>query len=293
MILDGKEIANELSEQVRNDIVKVRSEHGLVPTLAVILVGDDPASQVYVSHKKKQCHTVGMNSLELKLSASVTQEELLEKIQKLNNDEDVNGILVQLPLPDHIDKLAVINAIDPAKDVDGFHPHNVGLLSFGEPVIVPCTPMGCLIMIKRALGDDLTGKLAIMVGHSNIVGKPMATLLLKEQCTVLVAHEFTQDLPDLVKQGDIVVVATGVPKLVKAEWIKPGATVIDVGITRVTDQDSGKSMLVGDVDFDAAKDVAGAITPVPGGVGPMTIACLLKNTLQATCNQHNVSSELG
>ncbi len=288
MILDGKEIANEICDDVANEIVRIRSEHSLVPTLAVILVGDDAASQVYVSHKKKQCQKVGMNSLELKLAASITQEELLEKIQKLNQDEDVNGILVQLPLPEHIDKLAVINAIDPTKDVDGFHPHNVGLLSFGEPVIVPCTPMGCLILIKRALGDDLTGKLAIMVGHSNIVGKPMATLLLKEQCTVLVAHEFTQDLPDLVKLGDIVVVATGVPKLVKANWVKPGATVIDVGITRVIDQDTGKSMLVGDVDFEAVQDVAEAITPVPGGVGPMTIACLLQNTLQATCNQHNV-----
>ena len=229
-----------------------------------------------------------MNSLELKLSAEISQVDLLEKIEKLNDDKDVNGILVQLPLPEHIDKLAVINAIDPDKDVDGFHPRNVGLLSFGEPAIVPCTPKGCLELIKRAQGDDLRGKLAIMVGHSNIVGKPMATLLMREWCTVLVAHEATENLPDLVRQGDIVVVATGVPHLVKADWIKPGATVIDVGITRVTDQDTGKSKLVGDVDFDSVQSVAGAITPVPGGVGPMTIACLMSNTLQATYAQHGI-----
>lgn len=292
MILDGKQIAKELCEDVSEQIAQLKKDHNMVPTLAVILVGDDPASHIYVSNKKKQCLAVGMNSLELKLSAEVTQEDLLEKIEKLNRDDDVNGILVQLPLPPHIDKLAVINAIAPAKDVDGFHPHNVGLLSFGEPAIVPCTPQGCLLLIKRALGDDLKGKLAIMVGHSNIVGKPMATLLMREWCTVLVAHEETRDLPDLVRQGDIVVVATGVPHLVKADWIKPGATVIDVGITRVTDQDTGKSQLVGDVDFDSAKDVAAAITPVPGGVGPMTIACLMSNTVQAACAQRGIAHTL-
>lgn len=288
MILDGKQIADDVCREVGEKIAALNSEHGLVPTLAVILVGDDPASHIYVGNKKKKCHEVGMNSLELKLSAEVSQEDVLEKIEKLNADKDVNGILVQLPLPDHIDKLAVINAIDPRKDVDGFHPHNVGLLSFGEPAIVPCTPKGCLELIKRAVGDDLRGKLAIMVGHSNIVGKPMATLLMREWCTVLVAHEATENLPELVRQGDIVVVATGVPHLVKADWIKPGATVIDVGITRVTDQETGKSHLVGDVDFDSVQSVAGAITPVPGGVGPMTIACLMSNTLQATYAQHGV-----
>lgn len=289
MILDGKQIAKELCDEVAAEISRLKSEHDLVPTLAVILVGDDPASHIYVTNKKKQCNAIGMNSLELKLSETISQQDLLEKIAKLNLDEDVNGILVQLPLPEHIDKLAVINAIAPEKDVDGFHPHNVGLLSFGEPAIVPCTPLGCLLLIKHALGDNLSGKLAVMVGHSNIVGKPMATLLLKEECTVTIAHEFTRDLPDLVRQGDIVVVATGVPHLVKADWLKPGATVIDVGITRVANQETGKNTLVGDVDFDAAKDVAAAITPVPGGVGPMTIACLMRNTVQSTCDQRGIS----
>jgi len=285
-IIDGKAFSANLRGEIARKVEILKRDHALTPGLAVVLVGEDPASQVYVRSKGKQTAEAGMNSYEHKLEASTGQDELLGLIDRLNNDPDVHGILVQLPLPDHIDEEAVINSISVDKDVDGFHLSNVGRLSIGAEGIVPCTPLGSLMMLKDHLGD-LSGMKAIVVGRSNIVGKPMAALLLKESCTVTIAHSRTRDLPGECQQADILVAAVGRPEMVKGDWIKPGATVIDVGINRIEKEDGG-TRLVGDVEFDSAVSVAGAITPVPGGVGPMTIACLLHNTLQQACRLNNV-----
>ena len=285
-IIDGKAFSANLREEIARKVETLKADHALTPGLAVVLVGEDPASQVYVRSKGKQTLEAGMNSYEHKLDASTGQDELLSLIDQLNNDPDVHGILVQLPLPDHIDEESVINAISVDKDVDGFHLSNVGRLSIGAEGIVPCTPLGSLMMLKDHLGD-LSGLKAIVVGRSNIVGKPMASLLLQESCTVTIAHSRTRDLPGECRQADIVVAAVGRPEMVKGDWIKPGATVIDVGINRIEKEDGG-TRLVGDVEFDSAAEVAGAITPVPGGVGPMTIACLLHNTLQQACRLNGI-----
>lgn len=285
-IIDGKAFASTLRESVAQYTSLIKQNHGVTPGLAVVLVGDDPASQVYVRSKGKQTLEVGMNSYEHKLPADTTEAELLELIHQLNSDPAVHGILVQLPLPEHLDEALVINAIDPAKDVDGFHINNVGLLATGQQSMVPCTPLGCLMMLRECRGN-LSGLDAVVIGRSNIVGKPMAQLLLRESCTVTVVHSRTRNLPEVVSRADIVVAAVGRPLFVQGEWIKPGATVIDVGINRIEKED-GTTRLVGDVDFDSAKDIAGAITPVPGGVGPMTIACLLANTLTACCRTHSL-----
>lgn len=284
--IDGKAYAVKLRARVATRVAKLVSSKNITPGLAVVLVGEDPASQVYVRNKGKQTLEAGMHSFEHKLPATTGQAELLALVQQLNQDPKVNGILVQLPLPKQIDEKAVLDTIDPAKDVDGFHLSNVGKLWVGEKSLVPCTPKGCIMLLKDQLGD-LSGKTAVVLGRSNIVGKPMAALLLAESCTVTIAHSRTKDLPALCKQADILVAAVGRPLMVKGDWIKPGATVIDVGINRI-DGEAGKTKLVGDVDFDSAQGVAGAITPVPGGVGPMTIACLLDNTFEASCRQHGL-----
>ena len=279
-LIDGKAFAANLRARIATAVAAMKVQ-GITPGLAVVLVGEDPASQVYVRSKGRMTREVGMNSYEHRLPAETPQADLLALIDRLNADASVNGILVQLPLPRHMDEAAVINAIDPAKDVDGFHILNVGRLATGQKAMVPCTPLGCLMLLRDHLGS-LAGKNALVIGRSNIVGKPMAQLLLRYSATVTVAHSRTTNLPDLCRQADIVVAAVGRAQFVKADWIKPGATVIDVGINR---NDDG---LVGDVDFDAASQVAGAITPVPGGVGPMTIACLLANTLTATARVHGL-----
>jgi methylenetetrahydrofolate dehydrogenase (NADP+)/methenyltetrahydrofolate cyclohydrolase len=278
-VIDGKAFAASLRQQVAAGVAEVK-KHGLTPGLAVVLVGDDAASHVYVANKKKACAETGIASFETLFPASISQAELLAEIARLNGDEAVHGILVQLPLPAHIDAQAVINAIDPAKDVDGFHVVNAGKLAVGQDGLVPCTPLGTLLLLKDQLGS-LAGKHAVIIGRSNIVGKPMAQLLLRESCTVTVCHSKTTDLAAEVARGDIVVAAIGKPEFVKGAWLKPGAVVMDVGINRI--ERDGKPKLVGDVDFASASLVAGAITPVPGGIGPMTIACLLRNTLQAAC----------
>ncbi len=280
LIIDGKAIAAEVRGDVARGVAELKGRHGIVPGLAVVLVGEDPASQVYVRNKGRQTTEAGMNSIEHKLPAETSEAELLELVKSLNEDAAVHGILVQLPLPNHIDEKRVLETIDPIKDVDGFHPVNVGRLSAGEDALVPCTPAGSIILLK-SVKPDLTGLEAVIIGRSNIVGKPMMQLLLRENCTVTVAHSRTRDLPEVVRRADIVVAAVGRPEMVRGDWIKPGAIVIDVGINRVPGAEAGKTRLVGDVAFDEARAVAGAITPVPGGVGPMTIACLLKNTLQA------------
>jgi methylenetetrahydrofolate dehydrogenase (NADP+)/methenyltetrahydrofolate cyclohydrolase len=285
-IIDGKAFSANLRGEIARKVDILKHRHSLTPGLAVVLVGEDPASQVYVRSKGKQTVEAGMNSYEHKLDAGTGQDELLELVDKLNNDPDVHGILVQLPLPDHIDEEAVINSISEDKDVDGFHLSNVGKLAIGAEGIVPCTPLGSLMMLKDHLGD-LSGMKAIVVGRSNIVGKPMAALLLKESCTVTIAHSRTRDLPGECRRADILVAAVGRPEMVKGDWVKPGATVIDVGINRV-ENDDGSTRLVGDVEFASAEKVAGAITPVPGGVGPMTIACLLHNTLQQACRLNGI-----
>ena len=288
--IDGKAFAQDLRDRVGKAVAQLTKDHGLVPCLAVVLVGEDPASQVYVRNKGKQTLEAGMHSFEHKLPVTTGETELLELIATLNADSAVHGILVQLPLPKQIDSHAVINAIDPNKDVDGFHLINVGRLSTGAAGLVPCTPLGCLMLLKDSLGD-LSGKNAVVVGRSNIVGKPMAALLLAESCTVTVAHSRTQNLEAVCREADILVAAVGRPEMVSGEWIKPGAVVIDVGINRV-DGDAGKTRLVGDVDYSSAEKVAGAITPVPGGVGPMTIACLLRNTVQAACASREIKFNL-
>lgn len=279
-VIDGKAFAAKVRGQVADQVAKLKEENGITPGLAVVLVGEDPASQVYVRSKGKMTVEVGMNSYEHKLDVDTSEEDLLALIDKLNNDPAVHGILVQLPLPKHLNEDLVINSIDPAKDVDGFHISNVGLLGTGQKSMVPCTPLGCLMMLRDHHGS-LSGMDAVVVGRSNIVGKPMAQLLLGDSCTVTIAHSRTKDLPDVVRRADIVVAAVGRPEMIPGDWIKEGATVIDVGINRI--ERDGKNKLVGDVDYDSAVERAGAITPVPGGVGPMTIACLLANTLTACC----------
>lgn len=279
-VIDGKAFAAKVRAQVADQVAKLKEENGITPGLAVVLVGEDPASQVYVRSKGKMTVEVGMNSYEHKLDAVTSEEDLLALIDKLNNDPAVHGILVQLPLPKHLNEDLVINSIDPAKDVDGFHISNVGLLGTGQKSMVPCTPLGCLMMLRDHHGS-LSGMDAVVIGRSNIVGKPMAQLLLGDSCTVTIAHSRTKDLPDVVRRADIVVAAVGRPEMVPGDWIKEGATVIDVGINRI--ERDGKNKLVGDVDYASASERAGAITPVPGGVGPMTIACLLANTLTACC----------
>lgn len=278
-IIDGKAIAADLRASIGAE-VKARAARGLRrPGLAVVLVGEDPASQVYVKSKGTATREAGMVSIEHKLPATTSEADLLALVAALNADDAIDGILVQMPLPAHIDAQKVIEAISPAKDVDGFHPVNVGLLATGGPALVPCTPWGSLLLAK-SVAPDLAGMDAVVIGRSNIVGKPMAQLLLRESCTVTIAHSRTKNLADVVRRADLVVAAVGKPQVVRGAWIKPGAIVIDVGINRIA-AEGGKTRLVGDVAFDEAKTVAGAITPVPGGVGPMTITCLLRNTLQA------------
>ncbi len=287
-VIDGKAFAASLRGRVAEEVKRLQADHGVTPGLAVVLVGENPASQVYVRNKNKQTREAGMKSVEHKLSAETSQEALLSVVQELNDDPSINGILVQLPLPSQIDAEAVINAIDPAKDVDGFHVVNAGRLATGQSAMVPCTPLGCLMMLKDHLGD-LSGANAVVVGRSNIVGKPMAQLLLKESCTVTIAHSRTRDLPAVCRGADILVAAVGRPEMVRGDWVRPGATVIDVGINRLEPSEpGGKARLVGDVAYEEAAAVAGAITPVPGGVGPMTIACLLANTLTAACRSHGL-----
>ncbi|GGD48740.1 bifunctional methylenetetrahydrofolate dehydrogenase/methenyltetrahydrofolate cyclohydrolase FolD [Croceicoccus pelagius] len=279
-IIDGKAFAADLRGKVAEGVAEFSAKAGRKPGLAVVLVGEDPASQIYVRNKHKATVAAGMESFEHRLPADTTQEDLLALVAQLNADPAVDGILVQLPLPKGLDENAVIQAIDPDKDVDGFTTASAGRLMTGLPGFVACTPLGCLMLLKDRLGD-LSGKTAVIIGRSNIVGKPMAQLLLRESCTVTIAHSRTKDLPDVVRAADIVVAAVGRPEMVKGDWLKPGATVIDVGINRVPAADEGKTKLVGDVDFASASETVGAITPVPGGVGPMTIACLLYNTLEA------------
>ena len=285
-LIDGKQFAARLRVGIATQVARIKAEHGITPGLAVVLVGEDPASQVYVRNKGSQTREAGMNSFEHRLPATATQAELLARIAELNGNPAVNGILVQLPLPGRIDPEAVIEAIAVNKDVDGFHPLNAGLLAVGGTGMVPCTPLGCLMLLKDRIGN-LAGQRAVVLGRSNIVGKPMAALLLREHCTVTIAHSRTRDLAAECRRADIVVAEIGQPRMVKGDWIKPGATVIDVGINRIPTPD-GKGRLVGDVDFESAVGIAGAITPVPGGVGPMTIACLLLNTLTAACRQHGI-----
>ena len=284
-VIDGKAFAATVREKVGTHVSRLKDEHGITPGLAVVLVGEDPASQVYVRSKGKMTVEVGMNSMEHKLDVDTSEADLLALIAQLNADPSVHGILVQLPLPDHLDSDLVINSIDPAKDVDGFHISNVGLLGTGQKSMVPCTPLGCLMMLRDHHGN-LSGLNAVVIGRSNIVGKPMANLLLGDSCTVTIAHSRPKDLQGVVSQADIVVAAVGRPEMVPGDWIKKGATVIDVGINRI--ERDGKNKLVGDVDYDSCAAVAGAITPVPGGVGPMTIACLLANTITACCRANSL-----
>ena len=292
-IIDGKAFAAKVRAQVAEHVARLKEEQGIIPGLAVVLVGEDPASQVYVRSKGKQTVEVGMNSYEYKLDADTSEADLLALIDKLNTDPAVHGILVQLPLPGHLNSDLVINAIDPAKDVDGFHISNVGLLDTGQKSMVPCTPLGCLMMLRDHHGS-LSGMNAVVVGRSNIVGKPMAQLLLGDSCTVTIAHSRTKDLGDVCRGADILVAAVGRPEMIPGDWVKPGATVIDVGINRIQHPENPeKTKLVGDVHFDSAAAVAGAITPVPGGVGPMTIACLLANTLTACCRANGLAEPEG
>jgi methylenetetrahydrofolate dehydrogenase (NADP+) / methenyltetrahydrofolate cyclohydrolase len=287
--IDGKAIAAKVRADVAAEVARLKSQYGFQPGLAVVLVGEDPASKVYVRNKAQQTVECGMASFEHKLDETTSEEALLAIVAKLNADPAVHGILVQMPLPKHINSVKVLESVDPAKDVDGFHPMNVGKLSIGERALAPCTPVGSIILAK-SVQHDLSGLNAVVVGRSNIVGKPMAQLLLRENCTVTIAHSRTKDLPDVVRRADLVVAAIGKPNFVKGDWIKPGAIVIDVGINRIVKPD-GKGKLVGDVDFAEAAKVAGAITPVPGGVGPMTIACLLKNTVEAALMQKGLPAQ--
>ncbi|MFC7379918.1 bifunctional methylenetetrahydrofolate dehydrogenase/methenyltetrahydrofolate cyclohydrolase FolD [Brevundimonas sp. GCM10030266] len=294
-LIDGKAFAAGLVERVAAASARLESAHGVKPGLAVVIVGEDPASQIYVRNKGETTQRAGMRSDTHRLPETTTQAELLGLIADLNADAGIHGILVQLPLPGHIDSSTVLDAISPDKDVDGFHVVNAGRLAVGLPGMVPCTPLGCIMLLRAELGD-LTGLNAVVVGRSNIVGKPMAQLLLAESCTVTIAHSRTRDLPALCRTADIVVAAVGRPEMVRGDWIKPGATVIDVGINRVPSKDpvkaaEGKTRVVGDVAFDEAAAVAGRITPVPGGVGPMTIACLLANTYTAACRSAGVDAE--
>ncbi|TCO78398.1 bifunctional methylenetetrahydrofolate dehydrogenase/methenyltetrahydrofolate cyclohydrolase FolD [Chromatocurvus halotolerans] len=291
-IIDGKAAARRLRETVAIEVSRLQQAHGLRPGLAVVLVGQDPASDIYVRNKGRQTNEAGMLSREYRLDASVSEAEVLELIDTLNRDPEIHGILAQLPMPAHIDEQRVIETISPQKDVDGFHPLNAGELANGTPgALVPCTPLGCLFMLREHFHGDLSGQNALVIGRSNIVGKPMAQLLLQESCTVTIAHSRTRDLPAVCRRADIVVAAVGRPEMVRGDWVAPGAVVMDVGINRLP-VEGGKSRLVGDVAFDEVCQVASAITPVPGGVGPMTIACLLRNTVIAACRQAGVSCEL-
>ncbi len=285
-LIDGKKAAAALNAKTAGKVAALSRAHGVTPGLAVVLVGDNPASEVYVRNKVRQTSAAGMRSIEHRLAGDIAETELLALIARLNADDAVDGILVQLPLPAHIDSGRVIAAIDPAKDVDGFHPVNAGRLAIGAEGLVPCTPLGCLLLIKSLMAD-LSGREAVIIGRSNIVGKPMALLLLQENCTVTIAHSRTRNLPEVALRADILVAAVGRPELVRGDWIRPGAIVIDVGINRVTDA-RDRPALVGDVAFAEAEAVAGAITPVPGGVGPMTIACLLANTVKAACTRRGI-----
>ncbi len=285
-VIDGKAVAAEVRAGVAKDVAALKANHGITPGLAVVLVGEDPASKVYVKNKGEQTKEAGMNSWEYKLPAETSEADILAIVQKLNNDPAVNGILVQLPLPKHVNAERVLNTIDPNKDVDGFHPVNVGRLWIGERTLVPCTPTGSVILAKT-VQPNLSGLHAVVIGRSNIVGKPVSALLLRENCTVTVAHSRTKNIEAVVKGADLVVAAVGIPEMVKGDWLKPGAIVIDVGINRVPSE-NGKTKLVGDCDYASCAAVAGAITPVPGGVGPMTIACLLQNTVEAAKIQHGI-----
>jgi methylenetetrahydrofolate dehydrogenase (NADP+)/methenyltetrahydrofolate cyclohydrolase len=287
-IIDGKAIAAELRTRVATEVTRLQREHAVTPGLAVVLVGENPASAVYVRSKSKQTVEAGMRSFDYRLREEVTEADLLEFVARLNADPTVHGILVQLPLPRQVDSQKVLSAIDPNKDVDGFHPVNAGRLATGLPALTPCTPLGC-VMLAKTVHPSLEGMEAVIVGRSNIVGKPLIQLLLAENATVTVAHSKTRDLPAVTCRADVVFAAVGRPEMVRGDWIKPGATVIDVGINRVSGAD-GKNRIVGDVAFDEASRVAGAITPVPGGVGPMTIACLLVNTVRAACAIHGLSA---
>ena len=287
-VIDGKEIAANVRKEVGAEVARLIKEHGLKPGLAVVLVGEDPASKVYVANKAKQTVEVGMNSWEHRLPAETSEADVLALVNKLNNDPACHGILVQLPLPKHINSEKVLNSINPDKDVDGFHPVNVGRLWVGERALVPCTPTGSIILAK-SVRPNLSGVDAVVIGRSNIVGKPVAALLLRENCTVTIAHSRTKNIEEIVKRADLVIAAVGIPEMVKGSWIRPGATIIDVGINRVPSE-NGKTKLVGDVAYDECAKVAGAITPVPGGVGPMTIACLLRNAAQAAAMQAGVKS---
>ena len=293
-IIDGKAFSAKVRGEVATHVARLKEEHGITPGLAVVLVGEDPASQVYVRSKGKQTVEAGMNSFEHKLEADTSEADLLALIDQLNNDPAVHGILVQLPLPGHLDEDLVINSINPDKDVDGFHISNVGRLATGQSAMVPCTPLGCLMMLRDHHGS-LSGMNAVVIGRSNIVGKPMAQLLLRDSCTVTIAHSRTKDIADVVRGADIVVAAVGRAEMVPGDWIKPGATVIDVGINRIDapEKGEGRTRLVGDCDFDSCAEVAGAVTPVPGGVGPMTIACLLANTLTACCRANGLDAPQG
>jgi methylenetetrahydrofolate dehydrogenase (NADP+)/methenyltetrahydrofolate cyclohydrolase len=287
-IIDGKTIAADLRGKVADAVHRLRRDRGVVPGIAVVLVGDNPASEVYVRNKSKAVAESGMHAFDCRPPSTISEVELLALIAELNADEEVNGILVQLPLPKQIDTQKIIAAIDPAKDVDGFHPLNAGRLASGLPGLVPCTPLGCVLLAKT-VHDTLASLEAVVIGRSNIVGKPVAQLLLAENATVTIAHSKTDDLPSVCRRADLLVAAIGRPEMVRGDWIKPGATVIDVGINRVPGE-SGKSRIVGDVAYAEATNTAGAITPVPGGVGPMTIACLLLNTLRAACAQKGLPS---
>lgn len=288
MLINGVVVARQLHAELRG-AVEILVERGATPGLAVVLVGDDPASSVYVRNKVRRSVEVGLRSFHHELPASTSESDLLALIKRLNAAEDVDGILVQLPLPSHINAQKVTATIDPAKDVDGFHPNNVGNLSLGAPALVACTPLGCMLLIK-SVRKNLVGLSAVIVGRSNIVGKPLSQLLLQENCTVTIAHSRTEDLPSVCCGADILVAAAGRAGFIRSDWIKPGAIVIDVGINRI--ERDGKQQLVGDVDFEGARCVAGALTPVPGGVGPMTIACLLRNTIEAACRRRGISSPL-
>ena len=292
-IIDGKAFAGKVRGQVAEHVTALKADHGITPGLAVVLVGEDPASEVYVAAKHKQTVEVGMASFEHKLPADVSAADLFALIDQLNADKNVHGILCQFPVPDHLNERAVVARIDPAKDVDGLSVVNAGLLASGETGLVSCTPLGCLMLLRDQLGD-MTGKEAVIIGRSNLFGKPMGQLLLQDNCTVTIAHSRTADLPAVCKRADILVAAVGRAEMVKADWVKPGATIIDVGITRIPHPDKpGKSKLLGDVDFAPCSKVAGTITPVPGGVGPMTIACLLANTVTACCRVNGLAEPEG
>ena len=283
--IDGKAKAEELAESITRQTAELKSEHGIQPGLAVVIIGEDPASQVYVRNKKRRAEACGFHSVRHALPESVSQDELLALVAELNGDDSIHGILVQLPLPDHLDEQTITQSISPSKDVDGFHFINIGKLTAGhtDDAFIPCTPAGCLMMVEDELGPDLSGLNAVIIGRSNIVGKPMASLLMQRNATVTITHSRTKDLPSVVRNADILVAAVGRPEMVKADWMKPGAVVIDVGINRVEKTVDGetKSRLVGDVDYDDVCNVARAVTPVPGGVGPMTITMLMFNTLRS------------